>query len=91
MSGEGLIGLGIVLVILGIILLLVGILISALSGTSRGEESGEKTEVGGVVIIGPIPIIFGSSGKAALMAAVLGTVIMILAIILYVMARQPPA
>ncbi len=86
MESQALVGTGILLVVIGIVLIFLGALISALQG---GEG---KAEVGGVVVIGPFPIIFGSSGRAAIIAAVLAVVIIVLMIIFYVLAgRSPPA
>ncbi|MEB3760169.1 MAG: DUF131 domain-containing protein [Desulfurococcales archaeon] len=86
MESQALVGIGILLVVIGIVLIFLGSLISALQG---GEG---KAEVGGVVVIGPFPIIFGSSGRAAIIAAVLAVVIIVLMIVFYVLAgRSPPA
>ena len=48
------------------------------SATADGNDAG-RTKVGGVVLIGPIPILFGSDKKMTLMAAAIA--IMILATI----------
>jgi len=71
--------LGIILVFLGIILVFAGILGMILG---KGVGEGAKVESGGLVVIGPIPIIFGTSATVALIAAIIGLVIMILAVIL---------
>lgn len=85
MESQALIGIGILLLIIGVVLIFLGALISALQG-GEGEA-----EVGGVVVIGPFPIIFGSSGRAAIIAAVLAVVIIVLMIVFYVLAgRNPP-
>ncbi len=67
---------GFLLIFLGVILVFLGVFLQALQGGS-GEA-----EAGGVVVIGPIPIIVGTSGRAAVAAAVLGLVIMLLSILL---------
>jgi uncharacterized protein (TIGR00304 family) len=71
------------LVFIGAAIILVGFLVVFLSlmMASRSSESGERrTEVkgGGVILIGPIPIIFGSDAKWASIAIVLGIVLIIL-------------
>lgn len=81
MQGQYLVLLGIVMLFLGLILIFIGSFISFSEGTS-------KVEGGGVILIGPIPIIFGTSSKAAVLAAVLAVVIMILAIIFYMVQRS---
>ena len=72
----------------GLALVLVGFAVVAVSLLfgGRGGESG-RTEVkgGGVVMIGPIPIIFGSDAKWASVAIVLAIVLVLLGIVLSVM------
>ena len=66
--------LGLALIILGFVIATIGVLAAILRG--GGER---RVEGGGVIVIGPIPIVFGSSQRAA------GWLI-ILAIILFLMA-----
>lgn len=82
MEGQVLVAAGILLVFLGIVLVFVGSLISVRTG-----ESGGGVEGGGVVLIGPIPIVFGTSGRAAAIAALLAVILMVLVILLYVIQR----
>ncbi|MCE4625042.1 MAG: DUF131 domain-containing protein [Desulfurococcales archaeon] len=86
MEWESLVGLGFIVVMLGVFLIIVGVILAAMHG---GEGKGEG-EVGGVIIIGPIPIVFGSSGRAAIIAALLGALLMVLAIAFMIIARRPP-
>ena len=70
------------LVFVGIGIILVGFLVVLLATVISGEPSQEgkrRTEVrgGGVVMLGPIPIVFGSDAKWA-------GVVMVLAIVLIV-------
>ncbi len=66
------------LVLLGITLILVGFMILVayllLSATPGGQERGE-VRGGGVVIIVPVPIVFGSDRRTALIAALAGAVL----------------
>jgi len=68
--------LGLLLVFLGMIIILVGMLYMALS-------SGGEVEGGGVVIIGPIPIVFGSNKKIAWTMLLVALAITVLLYILY--------
>jgi uncharacterized protein (TIGR00304 family) len=70
------------LAFLGMALLLVGfgvVVVALLSSGGKGEVKG-----GGVVLVGPIPIVFGSDAKWATVAIVLAMVLVILSLIYYV-------
>ena len=53
--------------------------------TNSSEEisprSASKKEFGGVVLIGPIPIVFGSSKKAAMYAMVIALIVLVLLVL----------
>lgn len=69
------------LVFVGVALVFLGIAIMLL-------VSGEgRTEGGAVVVIGPVPIVVGSSRSAALAAAVVGAVLIIALIVLSLVVR----
>ena len=57
-SSEGL-PYGFLLVLAGFILILVGVLVSVVRSLS--DEGGFDAEAGGVIFIGPIPVVFGTS------------------------------
>ncbi|CAI1492579.1 MULTISPECIES: DUF131 domain-containing protein [Thermococcus] len=80
MKGEVLIGAGIVLILIGFLLVFLGTLISALGS---GDVEG-----GGVIMIGPIPIVFGTSRSAVTVASVIALVLMLLWIIGVLLARR---
>ncbi|MEB3774429.1 MAG: DUF131 domain-containing protein [Desulfurococcales archaeon] len=80
MGVDELVVAGFILILLGFSLLIIGSLLKA-----RGSA---EVESGGVIVIGPIPIIFGSSDRAAVIAAVLGLVIMILVFIMMIYFRR---
>jgi uncharacterized protein (TIGR00304 family) len=69
------------LITAGLLLVIVGFGMVIVSMLSR--SSGARTEVrgGGVVMIGPIPIIFGSDAKWAAVAIVLAIVLLLIYII----------
>ncbi len=85
MSDLGLLGVGVFLA--GVLVL---ILATVLSSRPRerseraGEGDGEKTGVkgGSVVMIGPIPIIFGTDAKWTVIAILLAIVLIVLSILL---------
>ncbi|AFK51816.1 hypothetical protein TCELL_1394 [Thermogladius calderae 1633] len=67
---------GVFIVVLGIAISLVGFLLMLFGALLSGEEDrGNRVEGGGVLIIGPIPIVFGTSRRAALVAAIIGLVL----------------
>jgi len=76
-------GLGEYAVMAGIALVFVGIILLILGAVYGIAKHGGRTEVGGVILIGPIPIAFGTSSKALLASMALAVVLMILALILY--------
>ena len=81
------------LVFIGIGMILVGFLVvflaTAMSG--RPSEEGEKrtgVRGGGVIMIGPIPIVFGSDAKWASVAMVLAIVLIVLVLLSWVLIGQ---
>lgn len=79
-----LIAAGILLIILGFFLITFGMMRSARESEKRDarQETGEKkVKGGGVILIGPIPIVFGTDKKYALILMILAIVLMLLAII----------
>jgi uncharacterized protein (TIGR00304 family) len=58
------------LLLLGIVLIIIGIVLITLSSISSAH-----VKSGGVVVIGPLPIIFGSD-KDAIIIAVIGAIIL---------------
>ena len=76
-QGNTVIIAGIIAIFIGFILVFVGTAMQA----SFTKTSDVKT--GGVILIGPIPIIFGSDKGTIFTAAVLAVIIMILAYLLF--------
>jgi uncharacterized protein (TIGR00304 family) len=73
-------GLAILLIFAGIVVLILDGFY-AINGQVIQEEDGRKssakrskTEMGGVVLLGPIPIVFGSNNRAALLALIAAAV-----------------
>ncbi len=76
------------LVVVGIGIILAGFLVLVLALLSRAssEEGERRAEVkgGGVIMIGPIPIVFGSDARWTSIAMALGIVLVVLLILLEV-------
>jgi uncharacterized protein (TIGR00304 family) len=72
---------GFMLIILGFFLVAFGIMHSAKEG-GKGQETGEaKVKGGGVILIGPVPVVFGTDKRYAMILMILATVLMLLAIV----------
>ena len=82
-----LVAIGIILMILGFFLIVSGMMRSAkesgrLEDISPGQEIGEdKVKGGGVILIGPVPIVFGTDKRYALLLMILAIVLMLLAVL----------
>ena len=70
------------LVLAGFVLVLVGFGVIVVSMLSRAGKGGSEVKGGGVVMIGPVPIIFGSDMKWASVAIVLAIILILLAVVL---------
>ncbi len=82
---ETLIMAGFVLMIIGIAIIFIGFMHMAFSQTSKKEG---RVEAGGVVMIGPIPIAFGTSSKALLYSMILAVVLIIISIIFIIYSKS---
>jgi len=69
--------IGIILILAGFMLLFLYTLLSA------GQQQKSSVNVGGVVMIGPVPIIFGTSQGIIIVAEILAIVLIILAILFF--------
>jgi len=70
------------LILLGIVLIFLGMLILMLSLWRAGEG---RAEAGGVVIVGPVPIVFGTSQRVAATVMVLAIVLTALVLLLFLL------
>ena len=89
-----LITLGFLIVLIGMLVIIAGMFSMAYQswkisgGGGVGEEKPETTvRGGGVILIGPIPIVFGSDVGAVKVALILAIVVMILAFVLFYLPR----
>ena len=69
----------------GMALIFLGVIMIMLSGI-RGE--GGKVEGGGVVLIGPLPIVFGTSVKLTKMLLILAIALTVMSIILFLVLQN---
>ena len=73
--------LGIALIFVGVLIIIVAVVLLSISGAKKGKVKG-----GGAIIIGPIPIIFGTdkkSPKTVLLLSLALTVLLVVVMILY--------
>jgi uncharacterized protein (TIGR00304 family) len=70
------------LILLGIVLIILGMFILMLSLWRAGEGRGEA---GGVVIVGPVPIVFGTSQRVAATVMVLAIVLTVVVLLLFLL------
>ena len=84
-----LITLGFLVVLLGMLLILLGVFSQVYqswkTGSTEQQENGIRA--GGVIMIGPIPLIFGSDPGAVKLAIILAIVLMALAFLLMYLPR----
>lgn len=81
MRGGTLILTGIILIFVGFFLVFLGTMLSAVS------SEGTDVESGGVIMIGPIPIVFGSQ-RGATLAMILAIILMLLWIFMTLLNRR---
>ncbi|NMO09048.1 TIGR00304 family membrane protein [Methanobacterium subterraneum] len=79
-KGETIIFMGIAAVILGILLIFIG---AAFLSSGKTEDDGDKVSTGGVILIGPIPIVFGNDKNMVSIAVLGAIIIMVLAYIFF--------
>lgn len=72
---------GIAVVVLGILIIFIGTVLQATKST--GETQTGEVQAGGVVMIGPIPIIFGTNKNITVVSIVLAIILMIVAYLLF--------
>ncbi len=82
MLDTTLVFMGIMLIVLGAILVALSLIMKTLSSEGTGKPKGGISG-GGAIIIGPIPIIFGSSGRAVLIASIIAAIITLILTLLY--------
>ncbi len=80
-DSAALYALGIALIFVGVLIMVVAVILLSISGAKKGKVKG-----GGAIIIGPIPIVFGTdkkSLKTVLLLSLALTVILVVAMVVY--------
>jgi len=71
--------IGLTMIFLGLVVITLGLLVEMMRKRNEETKSEEqKTEYGGVIFIGPIPIVFGSNKKIAKTMLIIGVIIFVL-------------
>lgn len=74
-KGETLVFIGIAVVITGMLLTFIGTAILSSGKNNNQESNNSKVSTSGVILIGPIPIIFGND-KSMIAVTILGAIIL---------------
>ena len=75
--------LGMLVTLIGFAIAILGMII-VMVGSMAGEKGERRVKGGGVLLIGPIPIIFGTDAKWTLVVIALALALMILSFILII-------
>ena len=81
MVSYKLIFLGLIFVVVGFVMIFLGTILTAYKSGTLNNES--KTKVGGVVLVGPIPIVFGNDTQTVNLTLILAIILTIIAIFLF--------
>ena len=74
--------LGMALILIGFFVIFAGVLLAA----SKAEKG--RAEAGGALIVGPFPIVFGTSTKALVLTVVAAIALLAIALILLLLFRK---
>jgi uncharacterized protein (TIGR00304 family) len=75
---QKLIALGVLLIVAGFVVVVAGVIGSILSG----EEAAGEMKAGGVILIGPIPIVFGTD-RTMVLLSVCGGILLLIAYLVW--------
>jgi uncharacterized protein (TIGR00304 family) len=85
-DSAALYALGIALIFFGVLIIVVAVILLSVSGAKKGKVKG-----GGAIIIGPIPIIFGTDTKSLkivlLLSLVLTGMLVVALVVYYLLLR----
>ena len=80
---SGLIVASLLMLIVSIVLIAIGVLLIFIDSLRESRREGRRVEAGGVLIIGPLPIVFGTSERVARIVLILAIILTVLAIAMY--------
>jgi uncharacterized protein (TIGR00304 family) len=75
------------LVLIGVLLIIVGFALIFLSTITKESREESKVEAGGVLVIGPVPIVIGTSQRIAKAVLILALALFIVAIVFFVLTQ----
>ena len=78
--------IGLTLIFVGLLVIVIGFILEMIKGEEQGNQQQRKSEYGGVIFIGPIPIVFGSNKDIAKAMLVIAFVILLFFIILFLIS-----
>jgi len=73
------------MLIVSIVLIAIGVLLIFIDSLRESRRENHRVEAGGVLIIGPLPIVFGTSERVARIVLILAIVLTVLAITMYIL------
>ena len=82
-NGSTLVNIGLFVLVVGILLIFLGSMIQSTSSEKSKENSNTEIKTGGVILIGPIPIIFGNDKGMVITGVILGIILMLIAYFLF--------
>jgi uncharacterized protein (TIGR00304 family) len=71
------------LILVAFTLIIIGVLLLVLSALRESERGEKKVEAGGVFIIGPVPIVIGTSERVAKVLMILAIVLLLLSLLVF--------
>jgi uncharacterized protein (TIGR00304 family) len=75
------------LVLIGVLLIIVGFALILLSTITKESREESRVEAGGVLVIGPVPIVIGTSQRIAKAVLILALALFIVAIVFFVLTQ----
>ena len=75
------------LVLIGVLLIIVGFALIFLSTITKESREESRVEAGGVLVIGPVPIVVGTSQRIAKAVLILALALFIVAIVFFVLTQ----
>jgi uncharacterized protein (TIGR00304 family) len=81
MDSAAFYALGVTLIFVGVLIIIIAVILLSVSGAGKGDVKG-----GGAIIIGPVPIIFGTdkkSLKTVLLLSLALTAMLVVAMVVY--------